>query len=235
MSSSSSAVDTLVADLRRIFADRLTSVVVYGPHTEGAGGTQPITTLALVSSLGIGDLEACAARSAGWRRAGLETPLILPEPEFHSSLDTFPLEYGEIIRAHHRVYGNDPFADATIASEDLRRACETQVKSHLVHLREGFIEAAGRPQAINELVAASAPAFTALLRNVGRLLGVPNGDRSTLTHESAQRAGLPGNLVGALLTLEQPDPVVSTDGSRMFPDYLAAVEQLARYVDAWRR
>ena len=62
--------------------------------------------------------------------------------------------------------------DVAIAPADLRRACETQIKSHLVHLREAFIESGGKPGAVASLVKASAPAFTALLRNVARLTGV---------------------------------------------------------------
>ena len=85
--------------------------------------------------------------------------------QFRRSLDAFPLEYGEIIRAHARVFGADPFDGMAIPREDLRRACETQVKSHLVHLREGYIEAGNRPQRVADLVTASAPAFAALLRH----------------------------------------------------------------------
>src|ERR1043166_3581691 len=80
---------------------------------------------------------------------------LLPEQEFLRSLDAFPLEYGEIIRTHTTVYGNDPFTNVSISRDDLRRACETQVKSHLVHLRQGFVEAGGNPSAIGELVTAS--------------------------------------------------------------------------------
>jgi hypothetical protein len=160
--------------------------------------------------------------------------LILAESEFRRSLDAFPLEYGEIIRAHQRVYGQDPFVGLAIAQEDLRRACETQIKSHLLHLREGFIEAGGRPQAIEALVSLSAPAFTALLRHVAHLGGLTAPDRVTLTRDGARQAGVPDSVVAAMLSLERPTPLASTDGARLFPEYLAAVEHLARYVDAWR-
>jgi hypothetical protein len=93
-----------------------------------------------------------------WRRERLATPLILPEDEFRRSLDAFPLEFGEIVRVHERVFGDDPFAGIAVTREDLRRACETQIKSHLLHLREGYLESGGRPEAVAELVAASAPA-----------------------------------------------------------------------------
>src|SRR5215216_2219067 len=157
-----SAALSLVSDLRNVFGDRLRSVVAYGPHLEGQT-TAPLTCLALVGSLTAADLEGCARRAAGWHRAAVATPLILPEDEFRRSLDAFPLEYGEIIRAHRRLFGSDPFAGVAIAAEDLRRACEAQVKSHLVHLREGYIEAGGHPSRIAELVRASAPGFAALL------------------------------------------------------------------------
>ena len=227
------AAAALVTDLRRVFADRLRSLVAYGPRIEQAGDG-PLTCLALVDSLTIGDLEACAAMAPGWDRHGLATPLILPEEEFRRSLDAFPLEYGEIIRAHERVFGDDPFAQATIAREDLRRACETQIKSHLVHLREGFVEAAGEPRAIANLVTASAPAFAALLRHVAHVTGSSAAGRAEATREGARAAGLPDGLVSELLSLEQRSAIPTTDAARLFPTYLAAVEQLTRFIDTWR-
>ena len=223
----------LVADLRRVFGDRLRSVVAYGPQMDNAGDA-PLTCLALVASLAHDDLEACARLAPAWRRQRLAIPLILPEQEFRRSLDAFPLEYGEIIRAHERVFGTDPFSDASISPEDLRRACETQVKSHLVHLREGFIESGGNPQNIGDLVTESAPAFAALLRNVARLNGAPAGDRGEATLAGARMAGLSDETVRQILALERPGAIPTTDAARLFPGYLAAVEQLARVVDAWR-
>ena len=223
----------LVADFRHIFAARLRSVVAYGPHIEGDEHT-PLSCLALVESLGQGDLDACARLASHWRRQGLATPLVVPDNEFRRSLDVFPLEYGEIIRAHERLFGADPFEGVSIARDDLRRACEAQIKSHLVHLREGFIESDGRPQRIADLVTTSAPAFAALLRNVARLSGASSSNRVEATRAGALAAGLPDGLVNDVLALERTARIPMTDAARLFPDYLAAVEQLARVVDGWR-
>src|SRR5687767_7264564 len=95
------AADTLVSDLRHVFGDRLQSVVAYGPQVDGVSEA-PLTCLALVASLGIDDLEACARVEPEWERRHVATPLILPADEFRRSLDAFPLEYGEIVRAHER-------------------------------------------------------------------------------------------------------------------------------------
>ena len=227
------AAAALVTDLRHVFGERLRSLVAYGPQLDGAAD-EPLTCLALVDSLSVTDLEACARHAHSWERQGLAIPLILPAEEFCRSLDAFPLEYGEIIRAHERVLGTDPFEHASISNEDLRRACETQIKSHLVHLREGFMESGGRPQAIAALVTASAPAFAALLRHVARLSGAGSSARTEATLEGARAAGLPETVVSRVLSLEGRATMPTTDAARLFPEYLAAVEQLARTVDTWR-
>jgi hypothetical protein len=228
-----SAAVGLVNDLRNVFGDRLRSVVAYGPHVEGHNAA-PLTCLALVSSLGVSDLDACARHTARWNRNRIATPLVMSETEFRSSLDAFPLEYGEIIRSHQRVHGNDPFEGVAIAIPDLRRACEAQVKSHLVHLREGFLEAGGHPAEIAELVTASAPSFTSLLRHVAWLSGSTTRDRWEATRAGARAAEIPGTIVADMIALEQQSGVRTSDPARLFPDYLAAVEQMARAVDAWR-
>jgi hypothetical protein len=229
----STAAKSLAADLRTVFGDRLRSVVAYGPHLEGDADA-PLSCLALVASLTAEDLQGCAALAPRWARAQVATPLILPESEFRRSLDVFPLEYGEIIRAHDRVFGDDPFAGVAISPDDLRRACETQIKSHLVHLREAFIESGGKPGAVASLVKASAPAFTALLRNVARLTGVLTSDRADATRLGARAAQISEHLVADLLSLEHSRGMVAVDSARLFPEYLAASEQLANAVDTWR-
>ena len=228
-----SAAQGLVGDLRNVFGDRLRSVVAYGPHIDGHQAT-PLTCLALVTNHGVSDFEACARHTARWRRHRIAAPLVLSETEFHTSLDAFPLEYGEIIRTHQRVYGSDPFDRVTIAPADLRRACETQIKSHLVHLREGFLESGGEPAAVADLVEASAPAFTALLRHVAWLVGSPVRERLAATRVGARAAELPDGLVTDLIALEQKPGMRAGDLARLFPEYLQAVEQLARTVDSWR-
>ena len=228
-----SAATRLVSDLRSVFSDRLLSVVAYGPHVEG-NSQEPLACLALVTELTIADLDGCASHAAKWHRAGVATPLILPQTEFVRSLDAFPLEYSEILRTHARVFGDDPLDGVSISPEDLRRACETQVKSHLVHLREGFIESGGVPREVAELVRTSAPSFAALLRSVARLSGTTLPGRADAARAGAVAAGLAETVVTDMLSLEQPSNLPAIDAARLFPSYLEAVEQLARTVDGWR-
>ena len=226
------AAAELADDLKPVFDSRLSSIVVYGPHVDGQSDG-PVTALVLVASLTIDDLDACAALANRWERLGLATPLILPAAEFRRSLDVFPLEYGEIVRAHAHVYGPDPFDGVVIHDADLRRACEMQIKSHLVHLREGYVEAGGRIRQVAELVRSAAPAFAALLRNVAKLHGVSSTERMDLTRRGAQAAGIADTVVEAVLALEHRPTSGAVDAARLFPSYLAAIERLAETVDQW--
>ena len=131
------AADDLLADMAALFGPRLESLACYGPwlrpESAQAGdppppGT-PLHALALVRALSFADLAACADKATRWDRLGLAMPLLLSREEFLSSLDAFPLEFGDILARHVTLAGTDPFQGAHVPSEDLRRACEVQAKS----------------------------------------------------------------------------------------------------------
>ena len=237
-----SVLDTLRADLRRIFGARLQSLVLYGRHVETYAATdgsekptQPVHTLALVDALHFADLQACAALAGGWRQRGLAIPLLLGAAEFARSLDAFPLEYGDIILRHVLVDGDDPFKGIGIQREDVRRACELQAKSHLIHLREGYLEAGGEATRVRQLIAASALPFRTLLVNVARLHDVMD----TLTPDAIvadceQSAGLDPEVVRRVITMQTPDDLPAAEALTFYPRYLSVAEQLVAYVDAWR-
>jgi hypothetical protein len=216
-------------DLQHIFGERLHAVVAYGDPE-----TQPARCLALVEALTSDDLDRCAAHAAAWHRAGCATPLLLTRDEFAGSLDAFPIEYGEILATHRLIFGANPFSGMTIRTEDLRREIETQVKSHLVHLRENYIESRGRQSDIRALVQDAAPAFLVLLRRLARLDGFPANTAADLSAYAEQRPGLDARVVGDVLALAKEPEGSGVDAMRLYPAYLAAVERLWRFIDRWK-
>jgi hypothetical protein len=219
----------VVEDLERIFGTRLQAVVGYGWRPQAAA-----PSLALVDSLSLDDLTACAGRTSAWQRAGCATPLILRNAEFARSLDAFPIEYGEIVATGELVAGAAPFEGLVIGREDLRRACEVQVKSHLVHLRENYLEGGARPGEVAALVRESAAAFVALLRHLARLDNAAIDTSAELIAHASLRVGLDGRVIGDLIALTDPTTAATIDAGRLFPAYLEAVEHLAEFVDQWR-
>lgn len=236
------ALELLHVDLRAVFGDRLRSLLVCGPHARpdhaaARAGTardrNGINTLALVDIVTLADLSACASRVDGWRSRGLATPLLLGADEFRRSLDAFPLEYGDIIAHHVVVAGSNPFEALEVKAEDLRRACEVQAKSHLIHLREGYIDTRARPAAVAALVVASAAPFLALLANIARLEGNINGLPDMHTRYAEEAIGLPTDVVRRLVALGRGGSIASSNAVAFYAQYLEAAEKLCRYVDGW--
>ena len=217
--------------LREAFGTRLRSFLVYGERTHHASA--PLHTLALVEQLTFDDLAACAPSVAGWHKHGIATPLLLPADEFGRSLDVFPLEYGEIMADHRVLEGVDPFDALQVHAADLRRACEVQARSHLLHLREGYLEVAGRPSAVADLIVTSAPALGALLRNIARLEDVSSDDHDHLAGHIRGRLKLETDVLRDVLALTRGGRPDAEAAIRLFPAYLDAVDRLARYADTW--
>jgi len=223
------AVASLASELDRVFGARLRSVVVYGLDTPAI--PRLLHTLALVDRLAFDDLVKCVPYVAAWHRRSLAVPLILEVEEFLRTLDVFPIEYGDIIAHHVVIVGSNPFGSARVAQADTRRACELSAKSHLIHLREGFLETGGHSDAVARLIAASAPAFVALLRNIARLTDV---DPSDLPATAERQIGIPADLVRDVISAGAGTRSTIADPTALLVRYIAASERVWEYVDMWR-
>ena len=222
------ALEGLAADLRRVFGERLRSVVAYGLSERDDDDL--LSALALVDRITFEDLAACAPLARDWHRRGLNVPLLLEHEEFFRTLDVFPLEYGSIIARHRVIAGEPPFVGAVVSEADLRRAIELGAKSHLIHLREGFIETGADPQAVARLIAASAGAFRTVLVNIARLAGDPTDD---LPASAERQIGIPSSLVREVLGAGARGTIA--DPTELLARYIAAAERIWEFVDRWRR
>jgi hypothetical protein len=238
------AIHALESDLRDVFGGRLHSIVAYGLHAHEAASTpgldahddegrRLVQTLVVVEAIDHGDLRACTARVASWHEAGLATPLMLARDEFARSLDAFPLEFGAILADHVLVSGANPFEGLRVNPADLRRACEVQARSHLLHLREGYVETRGRGDALAVLIVRSAPAFAALLQSVARLQGLSSHDPAAAGRHAERALNIPGGTVTDVVRLAGIAEISSDEALRIFPLYLDAVSRLVSYVDGW--
>jgi len=244
------AVRTLERDLKGLFGSRLRSLVMYGQqHTLGSRDTHgahghdapPARTLAVVDSLTLDDLRATARRLEAWHNAGLATPLIVAAPELVRSLDVFPLEFSAILADHLIVSGENTLASLAVDSADVRRACEVQARSHLLHLREGFLETGGRGDALSLLILQSAPAFAALVASLARLDGQTGRDVAASARHIERMLNVVGDgaatdgVASDVVKLTRAHDLSSAAAERLFGPYLAIVEKLVNYVDGWNR
>src|SRR4051812_23882562 len=245
----SDAVQTLERELRGVFGSRLRSLVVYGQRTDrahhGSGGhgahgghahgAPPTRTLAIVESLTADDLRACAGRVDTWHEAALATPLLIAAHEFEQSLDAFPFEFGAILADHSVIAGENPFVSLAVDPADLRRACEVQARSHLLHLREGYLETRGRADALAVLVVRSAAAFAALVTSIARLEGHATDDAASAARHVERTLGMPGSAIAEVAALAGVHDITSAEAERLIAPYLEAVTRIVGYVDGWKR
>lgn len=225
MADALSALHTLERDLREIFGARLHSLVHYGARAHKAatlhrhehhGHHEPalLHTLAVAETVTVDDLRACAKRVTRWHEDDIATPLIMPKAELERSLDVFPFEFSAIIADHVILAGSNPFERLHVEPNDLRWACEVQARGHLLHLREGYVEARGRDDALAVLIVRSAAAWKSLLENMARL------DNKSADQDEVTK------LVGV-------KEISNEEAVRIFPSYLAAAERLTQQVDRW--
>jgi hypothetical protein len=239
-------VRALARDLHDIFGGRLQSLVVYGSSgAPGAGARAhdqaaapsaavPVHTMAVVESLDADDLQACAARVGAWQGAGLATPLMLAARELARSLDAFPLELAAIAADHVVVSGAPPFDGLRIDASDVRRACEVQARSHLLHLRQAYVEAADKGDALAQVIVQSAAPLAALVRTVARLRGADEADAAGAAREIQQATGVPGTALEDVVALAGAPSMPPDRARHLFPPYLHAVNRLVELVDGWR-
>lgn len=222
------AVKRLRGDLSQVLGPRLHSLVVY---EAAAGDDQLVHALAIVEAFTPDDLVRLVPAAAGWAAAGLAVPLVFDRAELARSLDAFPLEFSQVL-AHHEVVAGEPLLEGlSVRREDLRRACEAQARSHLVHLREAYLEAGGSPAEVAALVTGSLAPLKALLLSVARLHGANPRTPDELAAFLADR--LPASAPGLLPLVTQPDeePMPPSRADHLFPGYVVAIEQLARTLD----
>ena len=213
------AFDRMAADFLRVLGERFVAIVAYSPDRGAVFATELVAA----------DLDALSMLTEVWHRSGLSTPLLLTTNEFRRSLDAFPLEYQAILDRHVVIAGTPPFAGAAVPREELRRACETQAKGHLVHLRQSWIDAAGHNDDLAQRVVGSALPLRVLLTQVASLRGSGLAAPEFATQTFPAHAGI----LCDVLALE-PDGAGARALISKLPQYLAACEAIWAFVDEWR-
>ena len=214
------AVEQLAKDLDGVFGPRLESLVVY-PGNQGDGS---VHSCALVQRLVFRDLTACLPFTESWYHRGVAVPLMLSAEELRRTVDVFPLEYATMLADYTVVRGADPLKGLSIPVEDVRRAVEGLAKSHLIHLREGFLESHGETTRIARLPDAAQGTLDTLM---------PSDE--SLAKMAEMRMGVQGSLIRTVLASSHDGHSTITDPSHMLGSYIEASQRIWEYVDRWRQ
>src|SRR5262249_45106319 len=156
--------------------------------------------------------------------------------ELQRTIDIFPLEYASILADYAVLRGTDPLRGVEIAAEDIRRACEVQAKSHLIHLRESFLESHAETTRVAGLIAASPLPLRAFPTNTARLPAGGSPAPAALSDDALppppdQRIPAPAALIRDVLATSAQGHSSITDPTHLLARYIEAAEKVWAYVD----
>lgn len=101
----------------------------------------------------------------------IAAPLVMTPEYIGTSLDAFPMEFLDLKLIHKTVYGPDIFAPLEIATAPLRLQVEREIKTKLIHLRQGYVSSLGKKEHLSGVLVRSFTGSMALFRAIIKLLG----------------------------------------------------------------
>jgi predicted nucleotidyltransferase len=163
----------MVQGLAGALGDILHGVVLYGSAARGdfQKKTSDFNLIVVLEKVDPASLEKLAPALQSWRRQGQPLPRIFSPAVIAESADVFPIEFLDIRSRRVVLHGKDPFADVEIHLDHLRLQCERELREKMMRLREGYVEAHGKPRDLRRLLTDSYTTFVALFRGCLHLLG----------------------------------------------------------------
>ena len=162
-------------DVKSTFGDQLDGLIVYGSAVRGEflPGRSNLNLLLLVTGYDAAMLKRYEPVHKRWNKEGVVAPLFLTEEEIRTSSALFPIEFMEI-QEHHRVLGGrDPFVGFHVDAGRLGDAVLQGLASHVLRLRQRFVEASGANDAVLILLPLAITSAVPLLRGIQRMRGWP--------------------------------------------------------------
>lgn len=228
-------LQTYVTDVKGVFGEQLEGMLLYGSAVRGEflPGRSNLNILLLVSSYDSAVLKQYSSLHRQWSKEQIVVPLFLTEEELHMSAAVFPLEFLEIQEQHRVLGGRDPFIGFHVKADRLREVVVHGLMSHLLRLRQRYVEGGASDDATTILLPLSITSTLPLLRGVQRLLGRPVLSQSDAVIKDVAeqlKIDLHGLLDALLLKRGQISPGPH-EVPRLFDRYLQATTLLTRAVE----
>ncbi|MFW6331596.1 MAG: nucleotidyltransferase domain-containing protein [Gemmatimonadota bacterium] len=177
------AAERFTGEMRSALGDRLRSVVLHGSVARGEAvpGVSDVNLLVLVDAVDAALLRRLAPLARRWLKKEHALPLVLTWDEWAAASDAFAIETADMLDAREVVSGEDPLIGVTVRDRDLRLQAERELRGKLIHLREGTLASADKPEDLGRLVLTALPSVATYLRAALRLAGRPVPDTTAAT------------------------------------------------------
>lgn len=223
------------SDLRRVFEERLISVILFGSGARGeyVPTESDLNFLVVLNDNSPSELAKFYHLNAKWRTRNVSTPLFLTEDDINTSLDVFPIEFFEMKSAHKVVWGKDVLWEMRLSRKHLRLQCEREIKGKILHLKRAFLEHRGSTKNLGGLIRKSLTAFAPVFRAVLYLTGVEPVQRTEeLLAAANKRFGLDLTLFARLHEIGRGKRKADNkELDQLFDRYVQEITRIGQVID----
>jgi len=183
------ALNQLVEKLRKAYADRLVSVVLYGSAASGDHHPKfsDFNILCVLSAITPRELGEGEDIFRWWREQGSPAPLLLTENEVSTSTDCFAIEFLDIKQQHQLLHGKDVVSGLAVDRSFYRAQVEHDLRAKLLRLRQKASGMLSDADLLRRLLVDSVSTFAVLFRHALALHGVEGPHRKREVIAAAQR------------------------------------------------
>ncbi len=225
----------LLTRLQEDLGDNLSSLCVVGSALTGDFHPKysDINTVLVVRRRSHQLLQQLAGYGKSMGKRKLRAPLLMTMEYIEQSLDVFGVELLDFQFNHVVVYGQDPFGELTFRKENVRLQCERQLKAALIRLRQGYIQALGKPKYVANLLMECVKELLVLLRAL-LWLGEIERDHQVLPNlkKAAQQFRFDSKVIAHLMELQLQHSRPPADQIEFFfENVYQTIDHIAHRVD----
>jgi hypothetical protein len=225
----------LTKDYQDSYGKDLVSIILYGSAASGnyIPKKSDINFLIILTEEGINRLQQSFKTVAQWHKRNVSTPLFLTKSYISSSLDSFPVEFLNMQKSYHVVFGEDVLKELSFEKRHLRLQCERELKGKLLQLRQAYLESRGKPKNLIAIIKNSLTAFISIFRALLSLKDkdVPAEPESVFSLVSQELGVAEQTFVELLKVKEGTVKLSSTALNTLFENYIKEIRTLAYSVD----
>jgi len=230
-----SELNEFVEKLSKAHKDNLKAIVLYGTAVEGVqfDDETPKKALIVVGHLTTDDLKAAHEVADWWREVGNPLPVYFTEEELQQASDVFPIEFIDMSRVRHVLYGKDPFEELQILTHNLRHQLEYELRGKLIRLRSLYFPASKNPNRLATLMADSLDSFVVLFRHVLEVFGIEAPvERNDVLLRLADELQLDKTVFARIAEYRKDEEIwLESETTETFAAYLKLLERVIRAVD----
>jgi predicted nucleotidyltransferase len=227
---------SFMQEIKEIFNKDLISIILFGSAVtdDYIPKKSDLNFLIVLDSKGIQKINRAQKRINKWLKKKISPPLFLTKDYILSSLDSFPIEFLNMQSAYQVIFGKDTLSTLKLNKKDIRLQCERELKSKLLHLRQGYILTRGKAKALRGLIQKSIVTFTSIFKALLYLRGkeIPGTKKEVMITTCQEFQEIEESFFLNLLSIRESGTKLSKDElDKNVQTYIVQIEALGEAVD----